>query len=125
MDAQRALAACISKNLDRVARVRVHGRHDPARAVGADGDEAEVEGPARGADLREGGAVRQGGKGRRPVVLAVGGLGHGAVAGVAAEEDGVGAGLGGGGGEGGGDGPAGPEGFGAVEGTAGGDVLAG
>ena len=82
MDAHRPLAARVEEDVDAVEGVRVHGRHDPARVVGADRDQAEVEGAAEGADLGEGGAVRQG-EGRGVVVFRGGQGGDSAVAGVA------------------------------------------
>lgn len=99
MDAHGALASRVQEDVDAVEGVGVHGRHDPARVVGADGDEAEVEGTAEGADLREGRARRVGVV--RGVVVFAGGEGrHGAVAGVAVGPGGVSGvfGKGGGGG---------------------------
>lgn len=57
MDAHGALAPGVEEDVDTVEGVGVHGRHDPARVVGPDRNEAQVEGPAEGADLRERGAV--------------------------------------------------------------------
>lgn len=82
MDTHGATAAGVEENVDAVKGVSVHGRHDPARVVGADGDEAEVEGTAEGADLREGRAVRVGVV-WGVVVFGGGEGGHGAVARVA------------------------------------------
>ena len=93
MHAQRLFAAGVFEDVDRVAGVGVHRRHDPARHVGADGDEAEGEGPAVSADRREcwAGRERRGPFGvfGSPVVVvvAVGETGHGAVACVAGEVD--------------------------------------
>lgn len=132
MHAERPLTAGVPEDLDRVARIGVHGAHDEARHVGADGDQAEIERAAQSADVGKGRAVRKVRVRGGPVVLAVGGAGDGAVAGVAGEVDGFGGGGGGwlcgsgvGGGGGGGDGPGGPEGGAAVEESPGGDVLAG
>ena len=92
--AQRLLAAGVFEDVDGVAGVGVHRRHDPARHVGTDWDEAEGEGPAEGADRGE---CRAGRERRGPfgvfggpvvVVVAVGETGHGAVARVAGEVDG-------------------------------------
>lgn len=47
------------EDLHRVPRIRVHGTHDEAGHVRADGDEAQVEGPAQAADVGEGRAVRE------------------------------------------------------------------
>jgi len=82
VDTHGATAAGVEENVDAVKGVSVHGRHDPARVVGADGDEAEVEGTAEGADLREGRAVRVGVV-WGVVVFGGGEGGHGAVACVA------------------------------------------
>lgn len=82
MDTHGAFAAGVEEDVDAVEGVGVHGRHDPARVVGADGDEAEVEGTAEGPDLRKGRAVRVGVV--WGVVIFGGGEGrHGAVACVA------------------------------------------
>lgn len=89
MDAHGALAARVQEDVDAVERVGVHGRHDPARVVGPDRDQAEVEGSPEGADLREGWAVRVGVRGR-VVVFGRREEGHGAVTCVAVEETGWG-----------------------------------
>ena len=129
MHAQPPLTAGVFENLHRVPRVGVHGAHDEARRVGADGDEAEVEGPAEEADGGKGRAAGEVGVLFRPVVVAGGGGWDGAVTRVAGEVDGLGFWGRGGwcwlwlGGRGG-DGPGGPEGGGAVEEAAGRDVLA-
>lgn len=90
VDAHRPLGLDGLEDLYGVSRVAVLRRHDPARVVGADGDEREVEGTAVLADLRKGGAGGEVGKVGGPVVDGGGELGDGAEAGVAAEPDGMG-----------------------------------
>lgn len=92
--AQGATTAGVEKDLDGVTGIGVHGAHDVAGLVGADGDEAEVERAAVLADGCEGWAAREVGVCWGPVVC-VGGGGrgwHGPVAGVAGEEEGLGRG---------------------------------
>lgn len=86
-----------------------------ARIVRADGDQAEIEGPAGITDLFEGGA--DGVTVAVCVVVFAGGqVWHGAIAGVAAEPDALAAAL---------DAPAGPQGLFFVEGGSSAGVLAG
>jgi len=109
----------------------VHGGHDVARSVRADGDEAEGERAAVAADVGERGAVRETGVGGVVVGRELEGERDGAVARVTSEVDGdwLGGGRSGAGrgmGEGAGaDGPGRPERVAAVEGRAGAGVLAG
>ena len=65
----------------------MHGAHDPARGVGADGDEAEGKGAAVLADGGEGGAVREVRVGFRVVICRGGVARNGAVTCVAGEID--------------------------------------
>lgn len=53
MDAHRLPAFRIHKDIHAVEGIRVHGTHDVPRVVGANGNEAQVERPAEGPDLRE------------------------------------------------------------------------
>lgn len=85
MDAHRPLTLRVAEDVDAVEGIGVHRRHDPARVVGPDGDEAEVEGAAEVADLFEGGAVREVVRGG-VVVFVFGEFGDGTVAGVAGIE---------------------------------------
>ena len=57
VDAHRAPTARVLEDVHAIDGVRVHGGEEEAGMVGADGDEAEVEGPAQGADLPEGRAA--------------------------------------------------------------------
>lgn len=59
MDPQCALALRVEEDVDAVVGIGVHGRHDEARIVGADRDQAEVKGSAVLADLFEGRTVRE------------------------------------------------------------------
>ena len=116
MYAQRLLTPRIPENLDRIPRIRVHGRHDPPRHIRSDRNESQIKRTAKFANISESRTMWEVGVFFCPVVFPIGGFGHGAVAGIAAEEDGFSAG---------GDGPGGPEGGGAVVDGARGDVLAG
>jgi hypothetical protein len=93
----------------------MHTAHDKPWVVRADGDEAEVEGPAQVADLLKRRTAREMGVVGPVVVGVFGQLWHGAVAGVAAEPDGLAAR---------GDSPGCPECGITVEGGTGGSVLA-
>ncbi len=54
MHPQRILTLRIDKDIDSVLRVRMYIAPHEAWLVGADGDEAEIEGTAQGTDLCEG-----------------------------------------------------------------------
>lgn len=83
MHAQRTATLSVDEDVDGVVGIGMHGRHDPAGLVGADGNEAEVEGAAVLADLCEGRAVRQVCVLGAVVIFAGGHAGDGAVACVA------------------------------------------
>ncbi len=70
MHTQRILTLRIDKDIDCVFWVRMHIAPHEARLVGADGDEAEIEGAAQGTDLSEGRA-----DGEVCVDVVVGGVG--------------------------------------------------
>ena len=115
MDPHRPLTPRIFEYVHRVERVRVHGRHDPARIVGANGNQTQIKRSPQIADLLEGRAVRVDVVGV-VVVDVFGEFRDGAVARVAAEPDFFAAAF---------DEPAGPERFALVQAGAGGGVLAG
>ncbi|KGQ09786.1 hypothetical protein BBAD15_g4889 [Beauveria bassiana D1-5] len=90
VDAHGLLAARVLEDFDRVKRVGVHGGKGGAREVGANGDEAEVKGPAQVPNLAKLRAARQRGV-LGAVVVGAGGQAprDAAVARVAAEPDGA------------------------------------